>query len=75
MLNLTHHESDFGIPVTLTFAATAHLKGPGDGIGVALKYCATRSVLSGRREYVILKPQELYQFASTDTKINVFYLS
>ena len=50
-------------------------KGPVDGIGGALKYRATRRVLSGRRTDAILTPQELYQFASTDTKINVFYLS
>ena len=75
MLNLTHHESDFGIPASWTFAATAHGKGPVDGIGAALKYRATRRVLSGRREDAILTSQELYQFASTDTKINVFYLS
>ena len=58
-----------------TFAATAHGKGPVDGIGAALKYRATRRVLSGRREDAILTSQELYQFASTGTKINVFYLS
>ena len=75
MLNLTYHESDFGIPAAWTFSATAHGKGPVDGIGAALKYRATRRVLSGRRTDAILTPQELYQFASTDTKINVFYLS
>jgi hypothetical protein len=75
MLNLTHHESDFGIPATWTFSATAYGKAPVDGIGAALKYRATRRVLSGRREDTILTPKELYQFASTDTKINVFYLS
>lgn len=75
MLNLTYHESDFGIPAVWTFSATAHGKGPVDGIGAALKYRATRRVLSGRRTDAILTPQELYQFASTDTKIKVFYLS
>ncbi len=75
MLNLTYHESDFGIPAAWTFSATAHGKGPVDGIGAALKYRATRRVLSGRRTDAILTRQELYQFTSTDTKINVFYLS
>jgi len=74
-LSCFHHESDFGIPAAWTFSATAHGKGPIDGIGAALKYRATRRVLSGRRADAILTPQELYQFASTDTKINVFYLS
>jgi hypothetical protein len=75
MLNFTHHESDFGIPGAWTFSATAHGKGSVDGIWAALKYRATRRVLSGRRADPILTPQELSQFASTDTKINVFYLS
>jgi hypothetical protein len=75
MLNLTYHESDFGIPAAWTFSATAHGKGPVDGIGAALKYRATRRVPSGRRTDAILTPQELYQFALTDTKINVFHLS
>lgn len=75
MLNLTYHERDFEIPAEWTFAATAHGKDPVDGIGAALKYCSTRRVLGGRRTDAILTPQELYQFASTDTKINVFYLT
>jgi hypothetical protein len=75
MLNLTHHESDFGIPAAWTFSATAHGKGPINGIRAALKYHAIRRVLSGRRADAILTLQELYQFVSTDIKINVFYLS
>ena len=70
-----YHESDFEIPAAWTLSAIAHGKGPVDGIGAALKYRATRRVLSVRREDAILTPQELYQFAWTDTKINVFYLS
>ena len=75
MQNLTHHETDFGISAAWTFFATAHGKGPVDGTGAAMKYRATRRVLSGRREHAILTPLELYQFVSTDTKIIVFYLS
>ncbi|CAF1544176.1 unnamed protein product [Adineta ricciae] len=46
MLNLTYHESDFGIPAAWTFSATAHGKGLIDGIRTALKYRATRRVLT-----------------------------
>jgi hypothetical protein len=75
MLNWAYHESDFGISAAWNFSATAHGKEPVDGIGAALKYRATRLVLSGKQEYAILTPQDLYQFALADTKINVFYLS
>ncbi|CAF1540807.1 unnamed protein product [Adineta ricciae] len=74
MLNLTYHESAFGIPAVWTFSATAHGKGPVDGIGAALKYRATRRVLSGRRTDTILTPQELYQFASPIPRSMCFIL-
>jgi hypothetical protein len=57
MLNLTHHENDFEIPAAWTFFATAHGKGPAEGVGAASKYRPTRRVLSGGREDVILTPQ------------------
>jgi hypothetical protein len=74
ILNLTYHEQDFGIPASWTFSATAHGKGPMDGIGAAIKYRATRKVLSGKAEDAILTPEQLFRFAQQDTKINVFYL-
>ena len=38
ILNLTYHQSDFGVPASWTFSSTAHGKGPMDGIGAAIKY-------------------------------------
>jgi hypothetical protein len=75
ILNLTYHQNDFGIPASWTFSATAHGKGPMDGIGAAMKYRATRKVLSGKAEDAILTPEQLFKFAQNDTKINVFYLN
>jgi hypothetical protein len=57
MLNLTHHEIDFEISAAWTFSATAHGKGPAEGVGAAPKYRPTRRVLSGGREDAILTPQ------------------
>lgn len=44
-INLMYHETDFGIPCEWHFHATAHGKGPGDGIGGTLKRLARISSL------------------------------
>ena len=75
ILNLTHHHQDFGITASWTFSSTAHRKSSVDGIGASIKYRAIRRVLSGDQTNAILTPRELYHFASTDTSLNVFYLS
>ena len=50
-------------------------KGAVDGIGAAVKYRATRKVLSGTADDAILTPEDLYKFVQKDTSINVFYLN
>jgi hypothetical protein len=62
MLNLTYHERDFGITASWTFTATSHGKGPVDGIGAAVKACATRYLLSGTSERAFLSPEEFFHF-------------
>ena len=74
ILNLTYHQSDFGVPASWTFSSTAHGKGPMDDIGAAIKYRATRRVLSGKAEDAILTPEQLCKFAQQDSKIKVFYM-
>lgn len=74
ILNLTYHQIDFGIPASWTFRATAHGKGAVDGIGAAVKYRATRQVLSGTASDAILTPEGLYKFTQKDSSMNVFYL-
>ena len=74
ILNLTSHQRDFGIPALWTFGAIAHGKDPMDGIGVAIKYRATRKVLSGRAEDAILTSEALFKFAQQCTTVHVFCL-
>ena len=74
ILKLTDHQRDFGILASRAFIATAHGKCPMDRIGAALKYRATRKVLSGKAEDPILTPEALFRFAQQDTTIDVFYL-
>lgn len=62
MLNLTHHERDFGLKATWTFSATSHGKGPVDGIGAAVKSRATRHLLRGTSERAFLSAKELFDF-------------
>ena len=68
ILNLTNHETDFGIPVSWSFNATAHGKGP------VVKYRAIRKVLSGTIVDAILTPEDLYKFVQKDSSLNVFCL-
>ena len=74
ILNLNHHHQDFDIIACWSFSATAHGKSSVDGIGASIKYRATRHTLSGDRFQAILTPRELYEFASHDTALIVFYL-
>jgi hypothetical protein len=62
MLNLTYHESDFGMPAVWTFSATSHGKGPVDGVGAALKSRAIRHLLGGTAERAFLSPEDFFQF-------------
>ena len=73
--NLTYHQTDFGIPVAWSFSSTTHGKSAMDGIGAAVKYRATKRVLSGNAADAILTPEELFRFVQQDTSLNVFYLS
>jgi molybdopterin-guanine dinucleotide biosynthesis protein A len=63
MINLTYHQSEFGLPAAWTFSATSHGKGPVDGIGAAIKSRATRYTLKTTTESALLTPEELYRFA------------
>ena len=74
ILNLSYHQSDFGIHTSWMFSSTAHGKGSMDGIGAAIKYRATKRVLTGEAEDGILTPEQLYKFAQRDSKIKVFYM-
>ncbi|KMQ88333.1 hypothetical protein RF55_12203 [Lasius niger] len=62
--NLCHHEKDFGIKAEWHFFATAHGKGPCDGIGGTLKREAARASLQRPSDRQITTPKELYNWAN-----------
>ncbi|CAF1684704.1 unnamed protein product [Rotaria magnacalcarata] len=65
MLNLTYHESDFGLKASWTFSSTSHGKGPVDGIGAAVKSRATRYLLSGTTHNAFLSSEEFFEYTKT----------
>lgn len=75
--NLLKHEADFGIPAQWHFHATAHGKGPCDGIGGNLKRQAARASLQrSSATEPILDAQRLYEWAKTNLPLtNVFFVS
>jgi hypothetical protein len=62
MLNLTYYEADFGLPACWTFSTTSHGKGPVDGIGAAVKSCATRYLLSSSPGRAFLTSEDFFKF-------------
>lgn len=72
--NLMYHEKDFNIPAEWHFHATAHGKGPCDGIGGNLKRLAARASLQASSQNQILTPEALYQWAKINlTETVVFF--
>lgn len=63
-INLYYHENDFGIPAEWHFFATAHGKGPCDGIGGTVKRLAARASLQLAVDKQITTPRELFAWAS-----------
>lgn len=61
--NIYHHEDDFGIPAEWNFFATAHGKGPCDGLGGTVKRLAARASLQRSSQDQITTPYELYRWA------------
>ncbi|XP_066600762.1 uncharacterized protein [Prorops nasuta] len=62
--NIYFHKMDFGISAEWHYFATAHGKGPCDGIGGTLKRMAARTSLQLPIDQQILTPFELYEWAS-----------
>ena len=62
MLNLTYHKADFGLTASWTFSATAHGKGPVDGIGTTVKSSATRYLLRGTTERAFFSPEDFFYY-------------
>ena len=62
-VNLAFHMEDFKLPAEWHFFATAHGKGPYDGLGGTVKRGAARASLQRPLEDQIQSPMQLYEWA------------
>ena len=65
MVNLIHHEEDFGIKADWSFYATAHGKSTSDVIGALLKRKAARNSLLCEPTEAILIPVKLTEWGQS----------
>ena len=76
VLNLYLHKSDFNVVAEWHFFATAHAKGPSDGLGGTLKRQARRATLQLPNNKQIQTPKDMYEWAKGNLSgINVGYVS
>lgn len=68
-VNLYYHEDDFDIPAEWHFSATAHGKGPCDGIGGIIKRHAARASLQLAVDKQITTPIEFFEWASNPNNL------
>ena len=64
-INLAYHQQDFQIEAEWHFFATAHGKGPCDGLGATVKRGATRASLQSGDNNHILTAKDLFNWLST----------
>lgn len=77
MVNLMHHEADFGIVAEWHHHATAHGKGPSDGLGAVFKREAARYSLICKPDDAILTCESLFKWSKTKfvNTITTFYFT
>lgn len=76
MINLVHHETDFGIVAEWHFHATAHGKSPSDGVGALLKREAARCSLLRKPEDAITTSAKLFEWSTAKfPDMKIFYYS
>lgn len=63
-VNIYYHKEDFGIDAEWHFSATAHDKGPCDGVGGAIRAAAARASLQLSPDRQITTPQELHAWTA-----------
>lgn len=74
--NLCNHKDDFDIDAEWHFSATAHGKGPCDGVGGTVKRLAARASLQRTYENQIQTPFQLYEWAIQNIFVaNFIYVS
>ena len=69
VINLAFHQNDFDIPAEWNFYATAHGKGPCDGLGAVVKRAALRASLQSTDKHHILTPKDLFDWLSTTGRL------
>jgi hypothetical protein len=62
-INLCYHKEEFNVEAKWHFSATAHGKGPCDGIGGTVKRLAAKASLQRPYDNQILTPIQLYEWA------------
>lgn len=76
LVNLCHHEQDFGISAEWHFYATAHGKSTCDCIGGTVKRLAARASLQRSFDHQIMAPHELFTWAQDNIQgITVLWVS
>lgn len=74
--NILKHKEDFGVDCEWHFHATAHGKGPCDGVGGTIKRMASRASLTMEYGSTITNADELFKWAQTlKTDINFGFCS
>ncbi len=63
LINLCHHQEDFGCAAEWHFFATSHGKGPCDGIGGTVKRLAAKASLQRPYNDQIMTARDLFHFA------------
>lgn len=69
IINLCKHITDFGVDAEWHFFATAHGKGPCDGLGASVKRSAIRYCLQSDHDHQILNAKDLYNYLTTTSRI------
>lgn len=74
MVNLMHHDKDFGVAAEWHCHATAHGKGASDGVGAVFKREAARASLLCKPNNAIISFEKLVDWAKQNSK-NIRILS
>lgn len=64
LINVYNHQNDFGVPAEWHYFASAHGKGPCDGVGGTVKRLAARASLQLPPDRQITTAEELYSWAN-----------
>lgn len=72
-INRFYFKHDFGTEAEFHFHATAHGKGPCDGLGGNLKRLASRASLQSPSNKAITNPKRLYEWATASLTLTAIY--